>query len=582
MRVTEKWREAILRGEVVRDVKKTVFPEISKAGESEAERKIAFVISSAEEDRDGDTIDPAGWDLEAYRKNPVVLWAHEAKQLPVARSPQIGVVKGKLRSIAEFPERGVYPFADTVYDYLKGGFLRGASVGFNPTEAEPRGEGKGIAFHKQELYEYSVLPIPSHREALAEAKAAGLDVGPIIDWAERVLAEAEESGVWVPRYSMEKAIRLVVPVHISVPAAPSKGATLTGGHAAAGAGSETKTIREEGGEFCVYDSTGTKKLGCHATMEDAQAQLAAIDANKAAEPAPSSTKQLETVPAAPAPIYGPNGTELAGVASVGDLVEAYEEAQDESEDRWVLFDAFRTSIESIRRFEPDAARQRELLEQAASDFAARYKAAKSRSDVDALARALFDLADQEGDGDGTPPGDEGDPNAPEPKQTPPDDEPPKPDDEPDPGDLAELFPDEGKQGEFEAFGVQAVDEAMAALHDVIAQALATEDLDQRAAALKAGLEAFAAVVMQQGAQAPAEPPANEPPPSNEPPPQNEGADDGEVAAALAALLGDEEPPDEEGDAMKGLTVDEVRDIVRGATKAALEEDRRERTGRLPD
>ena len=34
-----------------------------------------FVISTGAVDRDGDTIDPKGWDLTAYRRNPTVLLA---------------------------------------------------------------------------------------------------------------------------------------------------------------------------------------------------------------------------------------------------------------------------------------------------------------------------------------------------------------------------------------------------------------------------------------------------------------------------------------------------------------------------
>jgi len=40
-------------------------------------------------------------------------------------------------------------------------------------------------------------------------------------------------------------------------------------------------VRKEGNKWCVYDSTGKKKLGCHATKKEANEQLRAIEASKA-------------------------------------------------------------------------------------------------------------------------------------------------------------------------------------------------------------------------------------------------------------------------------------------------------------
>ena len=242
MRVTEKWREAIKAGELPK-VQKVVIPEI-KAPEGDS-RTASFVISNGNEDRDGDVIEVAGWELGAFKENPVVLWAHDASQLPVAKATSIGVVDGNLTAEVEFPAKGMSPFADQVFDFVKGGFLRGASVGFQPMEAEPRKEG-GILFKRQELFEFSILPIPAHREALAQAKAAGLEIEPVLEWAEKLLGDAQESGLWVPRFAMEKAIgRVQLEIKVNddpapaAPAAPPSEADAdAGGHAAAGAGSD--------------------------------------------------------------------------------------------------------------------------------------------------------------------------------------------------------------------------------------------------------------------------------------------------------------------------------------------------------
>jgi HK97 family phage prohead protease len=178
-------------------------------------RKAAFRISDESEDRDGDVISLGGWQLDSYRSNPVVLWSHDTKALPVGRSVEIGVSKSALRSVVEFPPEGAYPFADTVRALVLGGFLKGASVGFHPLEAKPRGRSKGTHFTRQELYEFSILPIPSNRSALVDAEQKGLDVRPLLEGAtalldRRLVSDDDETGELIV-----KAIRIYRPtVHL--------------------------------------------------------------------------------------------------------------------------------------------------------------------------------------------------------------------------------------------------------------------------------------------------------------------------------------------------------------------------------
>jgi HK97 family phage prohead protease len=218
MRVTEKWREEISKGLTPESVVKALDPKSVEVEAGGADtRKAAFIISTGDEDRDGDVVNPSGWKLDAYRKNPIVLWAHDVKAPPIARCETIAVKGGKLRAETVFPEKGVYPFADTVCGLVKGGFLSGTSVGFHPIEAKPRGKSKGVQFDVMELYEFSILPVPSNREALVEAKAAGHDIAPVVKWAEEFLDRAQETGLWVPRYQIEKALKAVLPITVTVP-----------------------------------------------------------------------------------------------------------------------------------------------------------------------------------------------------------------------------------------------------------------------------------------------------------------------------------------------------------------------------
>jgi HK97 family phage prohead protease len=157
-----------------------------KAIEGET-RSLAFVISTNKVDRSLDSISPDGWSLEAYKRNPVVLWAHDASSPPIARAVDIGVSDGKLRATTEFVSKdnpAIGSFADGIFQLYKGGFLSATSVGFLPIEMnysdEPSRRG-GINFIKQELMEFSCCPVPANSEALLEGKAAGIDVSPVID-----------------------------------------------------------------------------------------------------------------------------------------------------------------------------------------------------------------------------------------------------------------------------------------------------------------------------------------------------------------------------------------------------------------
>src|SRR5712664_2951375 len=65
-------------------------------------RKVRFVFSDASVDRSGDSIDQAGWKTDAYRDNPVALWAHNSSEPPIGRSSNVGTVSDRLMGDIEF------------------------------------------------------------------------------------------------------------------------------------------------------------------------------------------------------------------------------------------------------------------------------------------------------------------------------------------------------------------------------------------------------------------------------------------------------------------------------------------------
>ena len=170
-------------------VRKQFIPEVKADGDS---RALVFTITTDSVDRQGDTIKADGWDISAYRKNPVVLWAHDYSMLPVARATRVWREGNGLKARAEFTPEGLVKFNDIVFEMYKGGFLSAVSVGFNPTKwafTEDKDRRYGVDFMEQELLEFSAVPVPANAEALIEARSAGADVDELRKWALAVIAK---------------------------------------------------------------------------------------------------------------------------------------------------------------------------------------------------------------------------------------------------------------------------------------------------------------------------------------------------------------------------------------------------------
>lgn len=169
--------------------------------------RLQFTISTADVDRDRDTIDPKGWKLDNFKKNPVMLWAHQHSGLPVAKCIDCAIENGRLMVDAEFTPMDLYPFGYTVYRMYKGGFMSAQSVGFDPSRWEIVQDADrpyGYDFKEQELLETSAVPVPSNPHALIMARNAGIDTAPIMDWAGEMLDMSAPAGVKGLRGMFEK------------------------------------------------------------------------------------------------------------------------------------------------------------------------------------------------------------------------------------------------------------------------------------------------------------------------------------------------------------------------------------------
>jgi phage head maturation protease len=142
-------------------------------------RQISYLVSDETPDRVGDIIKVKGWDLVQYRKNPVILWAHDGSSVPpIGRSTNIRrryTPDARLTADVEFAPKEAYEFADTIYQLASRGFIKATSVGFMPLETmdldkkarEEMGLGRyGQVFTRSELMEISIVSVPANPSAL--------------------------------------------------------------------------------------------------------------------------------------------------------------------------------------------------------------------------------------------------------------------------------------------------------------------------------------------------------------------------------------------------------------------------------
>lgn len=179
------WRQQAANGTASQDtvLRKQFISDV----EVQDDRSVKFVITTGEADREKDVIDPNGWEVTNYLKNPVVLFAHDYDSLPVARTVSLKQQDDKLIAVAEFASAELNPMAERVFQMLKQGFLRGASVGFRPVAFTFNDARGGVDFAKQELLEFSIVPIPANAQALMAAGLSDDDTTLLTDWAKDVL-----------------------------------------------------------------------------------------------------------------------------------------------------------------------------------------------------------------------------------------------------------------------------------------------------------------------------------------------------------------------------------------------------------
>lgn len=148
--------------------------------------RFEVIISTADQDRQGEIVSQEGWDLSHYKNNPVVLWGHNYTGLPIGVTDSIEIKDGKLVAIGRFAPESANPFAQQVRRLYDAKILRTTSVGFIAKEME------GNTITKAELLEFSFVPVPANPMALSLMKTASLDSSEMIQKGLLIEEKAKE------------------------------------------------------------------------------------------------------------------------------------------------------------------------------------------------------------------------------------------------------------------------------------------------------------------------------------------------------------------------------------------------------
>lgn len=139
-------------------------------------RTAEFVASTDVVDAHDEIVDQSTWRLDDYLKNPVVLFAHQSRELPIGQSVDVGVRGGQLECRVQFATEDMNPLAEQVWKMVQAKFLRAVSVGFIPRTYrwEMRDGVEVWVWADCVLKEISVTPVPANPEALAKMKSMAL------------------------------------------------------------------------------------------------------------------------------------------------------------------------------------------------------------------------------------------------------------------------------------------------------------------------------------------------------------------------------------------------------------------------
>ncbi|HVB33721.1 MAG TPA: hypothetical protein VNJ52_05025 [Patescibacteria group bacterium] len=146
--------------------------EVIAKTEADSEgQEFTFVVSTSAIDRQGDELDQSKWNFANFKKNPVILWAHNYGEPPIGICTDIKTEGEQTVATVKFAPADANPFAAQIAALVQEGYLNATSVGYIEHD-----DGS------YELLEISVVPVPANAQALSvrEAEKMGLNLPQLV------------------------------------------------------------------------------------------------------------------------------------------------------------------------------------------------------------------------------------------------------------------------------------------------------------------------------------------------------------------------------------------------------------------
>lgn len=135
------------------------------------DRSFEVVMSTSDEDRQGDALDQSGWDFKYFDMNPVLLWAHNYQGFPIGVVTDLEIKGNETVATGKFAPAGLNPEADLACALYREKILRAVSPGYIQNDDGTR-----------ELLEVSFCPVPAGRYALSlrQVRSLGMSTRELI------------------------------------------------------------------------------------------------------------------------------------------------------------------------------------------------------------------------------------------------------------------------------------------------------------------------------------------------------------------------------------------------------------------
>lgn len=154
----------------------TTFARLFVPSPSSGTGTLEFIASAEGTNRYGFSLRRSGWRLDNFRRNPVILWNHDAQRPPIGRAVNVGMKSAGLSVGIEFDNGD--EFAREVERKVRSGFLNALSVGFDFVDSSGKPldmrrlsaeQMRDQAFY--DLAEVSVVPVPADPNAVRQMNA---------------------------------------------------------------------------------------------------------------------------------------------------------------------------------------------------------------------------------------------------------------------------------------------------------------------------------------------------------------------------------------------------------------------------